>query len=102
MNIALAQAIQELVPNAIVNVINDKIEWIEPKVAPVTKEQLENKAKEIQERDVYKFKRMRDYPAIADQLDMIWHTINSGETLDKNSDFYKSIKQVKDNNPKTT
>jgi hypothetical protein len=102
MNIALAQAIQELVPNAIVNVINDKIEWIEPTVAPVTKEQLELKAKEIQERNMYKFRRMKDYPAISDQLDMIWHTINSGGTLDQNSDFYKSIKQVKDNNPKTT
>jgi hypothetical protein len=45
---------------------------------------------------------MKDYPAISDQLDMIWHTINSGGTLDQNSDFYKSIKQVKDNNPKTT
>jgi hypothetical protein len=101
MNIALAQAIQELVPNAIVNVINDKIEWIEPKVAPVTKEQLELKAREIQEKSMYQFNRMKEYPAIADQLDMIWHTINTGKSLDQNSDFYKAIKQVKVNNPKT-
>lgn len=101
MNIAIAQAIQELVPNAIVNVRNDEIEWIEPNVAPVTKQQLEQKAQEIQEREAYKFKRMQQYPAIGDQLDMIWHTINSGGELDKDSQFYKSIKQIKDSNPKT-
>jgi hypothetical protein len=47
----------------------------------------------------YKLNRSRSYPKIADQLDMLWHAIDSG-SLDKDSDFYKSLKAVKDANPK--
>jgi len=39
------------------------------------------------------------YPSIGDQLDMLWHAIDEGK-LDKTSDFYKSLKTVKDNHPK--
>ena len=49
--------------------------------------------------EAYKFQRAINYPAIADQLDMLWHAIDSG-SLDKDSDFYKSLKAVKDANPK--
>jgi len=49
--------------------------------------------------DAYKFSRALEYPAIGDQLDMLWHAIDT-ESLDKTSDFYTSLKQVKDNNPK--
>jgi hypothetical protein len=44
-------------------------------------------------------KRAKEYPAITDQLDMLWHAIDNG-TLTKDSDFYKSIQQVKLDNPK--
>jgi hypothetical protein len=44
-------------------------------------------------------KRAKEYPAITDQLDMLWHAIDNG-TLTKDSDFYKSIEQVKLDNPK--
>ena len=43
--------------------------------------------------------RRISYPEIGEQLDMLWHAIDDG-TLDKNSDFYKSLKKVKDDNPK--
>lgn len=43
--------------------------------------------------------RKNEYPSIGDQLDMLWHAIDSG-SLDKDSDFYKSLKAVKDANPK--
>ena len=49
--------------------------------------------------DAYKFSRASEYPSIGEQLDMLWHAIDT-ETLDKTSDFYTSLKQVKDNNPK--
>ena len=49
--------------------------------------------------NAYKFQRIKQYPRIADQLDMLWHAIDSG-SLDKDSDFYKSLKAVKDANPK--
>lgn len=43
--------------------------------------------------------RQAAYPLIGDQLDMLWKAIDSG-TLDKTSDFYTTLKQVKDDNPK--
>ena len=49
--------------------------------------------------EAYKFQRIKQYPRIADQLDMLWHAIDSG-SLDKDSDFYKSLNAVKDANPK--
>lgn len=48
----------------------------------------------------YAEKRAMEYPEIGEQLDMIWHAIDSGESLDKESDFYKALKAVKDKYPK--
>lgn len=49
----------------------------------------------------YKYSRQQTYPQLAEQLDMLWHAIDKG-TLDKTSDFYTTLKQVKDDNPKPT
>ena len=48
----------------------------------------------------YARNRKKSYPAIADQLDMIYHAIDAG-ALDKDSDFYKALKAVKDKYPKS-
>ena len=41
------------------------------------------------------------YPAIGDQLDLLWHAIDADTDLKvKFSAFYNSIKSVKDANPK--
>ena len=47
----------------------------------------------------YKILRAREYPQIKEQLDMIWHSIDEG-SLDKDSNFYKELKKVKDKYPK--
>lgn len=47
----------------------------------------------------YSEKRKVAYPLIAEQLDMLWHAIDTG-TLDKTSDFYTNLKVVKDKYPK--
>lgn len=47
----------------------------------------------------YDKNRVLAYPQIAEQLDMLWHAIDSG-TLDKTSDFYLKLKAVKDKYPK--
>ena len=47
----------------------------------------------------YKMLRAREYPQLKDQLDMIWHAIDDGK-LDKSSDFYLMLKEVKDAYPK--
>ena len=51
--------------------------------------------------EVVRKKRSYLYPEIHEQLDMLWHAIDS-ETLNKTSDFYKVLKKVKDDNPKST
>jgi hypothetical protein len=53
----------------------------------------------------YKTDRTTDgsttYPAIGDQLDLLWHAIDADADLKvKFSAFYNSIKEVKDANPK--
>ena len=41
------------------------------------------------------------YPAIGDQLDLLWHAIDADADLKvKFASFYNSIKEVKDANPK--
>jgi hypothetical protein len=47
----------------------------------------------------YQRKRQPEYPAIGEQLDLLWHAIDDG-TLDKTSDFYTSLKATKDKYPK--
>ena len=43
----------------------------------------------------------KTYPAIGDQLDLLWHAIDADSDLKvKFSAFYNSIKAVKDANPK--
>jgi gamma-glutamylcysteine synthetase len=45
------------------------------------------------------YKTARQYPSIGDQLDMLWHAIDTN-SLNKTSDFYTAIKAVKDAHPK--
>lgn len=46
-----------------------------------------------------KQKTQDGYPSIEEQLDMLWHAIDT-ESLDKTSDFYINLKAVKDRFPK--
>lgn len=48
----------------------------------------------------YAEKRALAYPKLGNQLDMLWHAIDTN-TLDNTSDFYTSLKSVKDKYPKT-
>lgn len=48
----------------------------------------------------YKAFREENYPRIKEQLDMLWHAIDEGH-LDKTSNFYLTLKDVKDRFPKT-
>ena len=69
------------------------IEW--SKGNKPTEEEIQSKI------DSKKYQRNRavSYPAIGDQLDMLFHAIDVGK-VDKTSDFYKSLKAVKDKYPK--
>ena len=51
----------------------------------------------------YAQKREAAYPTIGDQLDMLWHAVDTGDWTAakvKTTEFYTAIKAVKDANPK--
>ena len=51
----------------------------------------------------YISRRTNEYPTISDQLDMLWHAIDTGDWTAakvKTTDFYTKLKKVKDDNPK--
>ena len=43
--------------------------------------------------------RQESYPALGEQLDMLYHDMTAGKG-DKTGDWYKAVKKVKDDNPK--
>ncbi len=47
----------------------------------------------------YQRDREPNYPNLAEQFDLLWHAIDA-DTLDKTSDFYTTLKAVKDAHPK--
>ena len=55
----------------------------------------------VQDYTNYVNKRKSAYPAIGDQLDMLWHSIDQNPELkSKYFDFYEAIKAVKVKYPK--
>jgi hypothetical protein len=70
------QAILSLVPNAEVNIREEQIEWLNPNIAPVTDEEINAEIVRLEaEYNAKEYQRLRakEYPAIADQLDYIYH-----------------------------
>ncbi len=66
---------------------------------------INNKLKELQaEYDTQEYARNRkaEYPDLAEQLDLLWHAIDT-DTLDNKdyrNKFYTMLKKVKEDNPK--
>ena len=44
--------------------------------------------------------REKKYPKIVDQLDIMWHEINTTGTLSDTGNWFNTIKEIKDNHPK--
>lgn len=79
------------------------LEWLDTTQTKPTKKQILAEIEKIKleyEATEYQRIRAKEYPNIADQLDMLWHAIDTN-TLNKTSDFYLAIKAVKDANPKS-
>ena len=49
----------------------------------------------------YAYDRCKEYPDGFEQLDLLWHAINNGISLE-NSEWFKAIKEVKEKYPKPT
>jgi|TARA_R110002074_G_scaffold37371_1_gene101440 hypothetical protein len=70
------------------------IEWFNG-TAPISIEDIEAKASEIEIRDAYILPRVKAYPSITEQLDMQYHDKKDGTTT-----WEDAIQAVKDANPK--
>ena len=53
----------------------------------------------INHRGDYRLRRSAEYPALADQLDALWHGMDAG-VLPTVEPFYSDLKAVKDRYPK--
>ena len=102
----IMRAILKINPNAVVTVSgNDvnNIEWHNG-TTPISKADIEAKMNEMAnepEQSQYAQQRRNAYPAIGDQLDMLWHSIEQDPQLkSKYFDFYEAIKAVKVKYPK--
>ena len=71
-------------------------------IVNINKADIEAKMVELQaEYDANQYQRDRVYPAIGDQLDMLWHSIDKDPELkSKYFEFYEAIKAVKIKHPK--
>ena len=100
----IIEAILKINPNAEVTVRGEDINTIEwhNGTTPISKADIEAKMVEVQaEYDANQYQRDRVYPAIGDQLDMLWHSIDQNPKLKSEYfEFYEAIKAVKVKHPK--
>ena len=105
----IISAILALDPDAQVSVNAeslDQITWHDGNPNSITNDAILAKQTELQtayDAKAYARTRASAYPSIGDQLDMLWHAIDSGDwtaTKVKTTDFYTQLKAVKDANPK--
>lgn len=98
-------AILALKPEALFTIVDNDystLQWYDEVQTKPTETEIQAKVTELETahtNNQYQRDRADAYPDLADQLDMLWHAIDNG-TLDKTSDFYTTLKAVKDNNPK--
>jgi hypothetical protein len=105
-------ALHSLCPGAQWSLVGSEIEWNgdsptnlrwhSDNISLPSKDQILTELSRLQqEYDDREYQRIRapQYPALADQLDMLWHAMDAG-TLPKVDSFYSAIKAVKDANPK--
>ena len=74
MIITKIKAILSLVPNAQVNIYGNDVQWVNPVIAPVTNEQIDDEIARLQaeyEAKQYQRNRALEYPPITDYLDGI-------------------------------
>ena len=101
----IIDAIKSLDSNSQVSVSNDninKIIWHDGNPNNITNEEILAKQTElIAEYDTNQYQRTRatEYPALADQLDLLYHDMTAGKGT-KSGNWYKAVNKVKTDNPK--
>jgi len=99
--ITKTDALLSLRPGAQWTLNGEVLTWSDETQTCPTNQEIQNEVDRLQgEYESNEYQRLRQYPSIGDQLDMLWHAIDAG-TLNKTSDFYTTIKAVKDAHPKS-
>jgi hypothetical protein len=101
--ITKANALHSLRPGAQWVLRGDNLEWMDTNQTKPTEAEIAEEIIRLQEEydtKEYARKRAVEYPALNEQLDMLWHAIDEGK-LNKYSDFYKTLKSVKEKYPKS-
>ena len=92
----LADKLSIAFPDAKFSSIGDEIEWDkENDYSKPTEDEINAKFQDTQ----YQRDRAPNYPAIQEQLDLLYHDMTAGKG-DKTGEWYKAVTKVKTDNPK--
>ena len=83
----------------------NKVIWMDHDTPPVTWAEVVSAGDTLDAEyasQAYARTRQTEYPPLTEQLDLLWHAIDTGTLDDKDhrNKFYSRLKQVKENNPK--
>jgi hypothetical protein len=97
----ISDAIKRLRPNAKFELYNSKFTqyWDETGLPQPSWDEVIAQFeydKKIYESLQYARDRKANYPKIEDQLDMLWHAMDSGQISGKETEWYNTIKSVKE------
>jgi hypothetical protein len=104
---SIAEAILRINPELSFEIENndyDTVKWfnVDPEKNPElipSKEEVLEIAEQIRKSTSHYLPRIKAYPKIDEQLDMLWHSMDSGE-IPKATEWYNKIKEVKESIPK--
>ncbi len=95
ISILKMEAVQSITPGAICSISEGVLEWFDENQTQPTEAEIVTEMSRLQaDYDSQQYARDRQYPAIGDQLDMIFHAGLGGD------EFQAAIQAVKDANPK--
>ena len=95
-------ALQSLKPKAEWVLRGDELEWLDSKQTEPTQSEIDAEVTRLQgvyDGNAYQRTRATAYAEIKEQLDQLYHDMTAGK-LDATGEWHKSIKAVKDANPK--
>ena len=104
--ITTAEALRSLEPNSNWVVRDGVIEWLSDGITQPTQVEIDAEIVRLQavyDAQEYARDRATEYPTTGDQLDMLWHAIDTGDWTAakvKLTSFYTELKAVKDKYPK--
>jgi len=103
MKYDITHAIRNLYPNG-AKYVQEGLEysglkWVDERPKP-TKSEIDAEVKRLQaEYDAKQYQRDRLYPALGEQLDMLFHDMTAGKGS-KDGEWYKAVAKIKSDNPK--